>query len=64
MSSGFWRERERDLYFSVVTGTRYGTKTPPDQQPAKLSAGGMTRRDYLHGLQVWSSKVRSPVLCG
>ena len=22
-------ERERDLYYSVVTGTRYGTKTPP-----------------------------------
>ena len=28
------RERERDLYFSVVTGTRYGTKTPPGRQPA------------------------------
>ena len=33
------RERERDLYFSVVTGTHYGTKTPPDQQPAMLCAG-------------------------
>ena len=32
-------ERERDLYFSVVTGTHYGTKTPPDQQPTKLCAG-------------------------
>ena len=31
--------RERDLYFSVVTGTHYGTKTPPDQQPTKLCAG-------------------------
>ena len=27
------RERERNLYFSVVTGTHYGTKTPPGQQP-------------------------------
>ena len=32
-------ERERDLYLSVVTGTHYGTKTPPDQQPTKLCAG-------------------------
>ena len=31
-------ERERDLYFSVVTGTYYETKTPPDQQPTKLCA--------------------------
>lgn len=23
------REREKDLYFSVVAGTQYGTKTPP-----------------------------------
>ena len=28
------RERERYLYFSVVTGTHYGTKTPPGWQPA------------------------------
>ena len=27
------RERERNLYFSVVTGMHYGTKTPPGQQP-------------------------------
>ena len=27
-------ERERYLYFSVVTGTCYGTKTPPGWQPA------------------------------
>ena len=27
------RERERNLFSAVVTGTRYGTKTPPDQQP-------------------------------
>ena len=33
------RERERHLYFSVVTGTHYGTKTSPDQQPTKLCAG-------------------------
>jgi hypothetical protein len=33
------RERERHLYSSVVTGTHYGTKTPPDQQPTKLCAG-------------------------
>ena len=38
------RERESNLYFAVVTGTRYGTKTPPDQQPTIPSAGDMTRR--------------------
>ena len=27
------RERERNLYFSVVTGMHYRTKTPPGQQP-------------------------------
>ena len=46
------RERERNLYFSVVTGTHYGTKTPPDQQPTKLSQGyGETRRylQYVYG---------------
>ena len=57
--SGIWnvckhrRERERDLYFSMVTGTHYGTKTPPGQQPANLCAGGR-EVIYLHGFQVWS----------
>ena len=37
-------ERERDPYFSVVTGTHYGTKTLPDQQPTNPCAGVMTRR--------------------
>ena len=32
------RERERD-YFSVVTGTHHGTKTPPDETMRR----GMTR---------------------
>ena len=32
-------ERERHLYFPVVTSAHYGTKTPPDQQPTKLCAG-------------------------
>ena len=32
-------ERERETYFSVVTGTHYRAKTPPDQQPTKLCAG-------------------------
>ena len=32
------QERERSI-FSVVTGTHYGTKTPPDQQPTTLCAG-------------------------
>src|SRR5258706_14541345 len=36
--------RERDLYFSVVTGTHYWTKTPPDQQPTNPCAGVMRRR--------------------
>ena len=31
------RERERNLYFPMVTGLHYGTKTPPDQQPMRLS---------------------------
>ena len=31
--------REKYIIFSVVTGTHYGTKTPPDQQPTKLSQG-------------------------
>ena len=57
-------ERHIYLYFSVVTGMHYGTKTPPGQQPMKLSAGDMMRGDYLHGLQVWSFKVCSLVLCG
>ena len=40
-------ERERNLYFSVVTGTHYGTKTPPDQQPTKVSQGYDETRHYL-----------------
>ena len=32
-------ERERDLYFPVVTGAHYGTKTPPGQQPAGRAQG-------------------------
>ena len=42
------REREIFLFFSVVTSTRYGTKTPPGQQPTKPCAGDMPRRNYLH----------------
>ena len=34
-----WREREKHLFLSVVTGAHYGTKIPPDQQPTKLCAG-------------------------
>ena len=49
-----WREREMNLYSAVVTGTHYRTKTPPGQQPAKPSAGDMTRR-------VLSTKVPSMV---
>ena len=41
-------ERERDLDFSVVTGTYYGTKTPPDQQPTK---GYDKTRRYLWYVQ-------------
>ena len=41
------RERERNLYFSMVTGAHYGTKTPPDQQPTKLSQGYNETRQYL-----------------
>jgi hypothetical protein len=33
------REREKDLYSAVVTGTHYGTKTLPDQQPACYAQG-------------------------
>ena len=40
------RERERNLYFPVVTGTHYGTKTPPDQQPTRLSQGYDETRLY------------------
>ena len=46
------RERERYLYSSVVTGTCYGTKTPPVQQPTNPCAGAMTRRE----LSTWVSK--------
>ena len=40
------RERERNLYFSVVTGTHYRTKTPPDQQPMKVLQGYDETRRY------------------
>ena len=40
-------ESERYLYFSVVTGTRYGTKTPPGQQPTNPCAGDMTSGDLF-----------------
>ena len=40
------RERERNLYFPVVTGTHYRTKTPPDQQPMRLSQGYDETRLY------------------
>ena len=50
-------------YFSVVTGTHYGTKTPPDQQPSftKLCAGGMTRLGAIYS-SMFSSKI-SRVRC-
>ena len=52
------REREGDLYVSVVTGTHYGTKTPLDQQPTKLWA--MTRLGAIYS--TFSSMV-SRVCC-
>ena len=48
------RERVRDLYSAVVVGARYGTKTPPGQQPMNPCTGDMTRGLYLHNFQVWS----------
>ena len=40
--------RERERGFFVVTGTHYGTKTPADQQPTELCAGGYDKtRRYL-----------------
>jgi hypothetical protein len=55
------RERERDLYFSVVTGTHYGTKTPPDQQPA-CHAQGYDKTDvYLQYVSSMVSRVRCQV---
>ena len=50
------RERERFLFFAVVTGTHYGTKTPPDQQPANRAQGTEQDEKYLHEFQVWSSR--------
>jgi len=40
-------EREKSI-FSVVTGSHYRTKTPPDQQPTNPNAGGFTC--YKYGL--------------
>ena len=53
--------RERVLYSSVVTGTRYGTKTPPGQQPTTPCAGDMTRGKYLHKFSSMVFRVRSPI---
>jgi len=45
-------------YISMVTGTHYGTKTPPIQQPTNPCTRDMTRgigyftMDYKHGLRV------------
>ena len=50
------RERERCLYFAMVTGTHYRTKTPPDQQPANRAQGTEEDKKYLQGFQVWSLK--------
>ena len=36
---------ERDLHFFLVTGTHYGTKTPPGQQPTNLCIGDITGGD-------------------
>ncbi len=47
------REREREIYLSVVTGTHYGTKTPPDQQPTNPNAGGMSEIYMLQALPGW-----------
>ena len=40
--------REKERGFFVVTGTHYGTKTPADQQPTELCAGGMTRLGAIY----------------
>ena len=34
-------ERERDLYSAMASGTRYGTKPPPGQQPMNQCTGDM-----------------------
>jgi hypothetical protein len=47
-------ERERDPYFSVVTGARYGTKTPPDQQRRALCRGTTKLIAIYSMFQVWS----------
>ena len=53
------RERERDLYFSVVTGTHYRTKTPPDQQPATLCTGVIWACSPPHSRQA-CDEMRTP----
>ena len=57
-------EREINLYFSVVTGTRYGTKPTPVQQLTDPCAGD-TRREgnYLQEFPSMAAKVRCLVWC-
>ena len=61
MQGGVWeegqRERESNLYFAMVTGTHYRTKTPPDQQPTNPSAGDMMRRVLSTGFTSMVYKV-------
>ena len=52
------RERERYRYLPVVTGTRYGTKTPPGQQPTNLRARDMTRALFTRRITGMISRVR------
>jgi hypothetical protein len=51
------RERERDLYFSMVTGRHYGTKTPPDQQPVCHTQGYNKTDIYLQYVSSMVSRV-------
>lgn len=57
------RERARYLYFCVLTGTRYGTTTPPGQQPTNPCVGNMTRALLTRCITGMASRVRRLVLC-
>jgi len=59
----FMEEKERNLYFSMVTGTHYRTMTPPGQQPTYPCAEDRHDKSIYSMFTGMMSRVHCLVVC-